>query len=423
MGYSRDSFYRFKKLYDVGGEAALQELTQKKPLLANRTPPEVEALIVELSLNKPTFGQIRIADEVCQLGHSISPAGVRGVWQRHGIETTQKRLAAAESQAGRDEQVATTDKTFANGKAARRAYREGMRKPATDWSASGFITPTGKAAERTEETIGSQTDAALDLIRSSIIDLAIPPGSRIDENLLLNDFRLGRTPAREAINRLVAEGLVNIMPNRGGTFVRKLDLSEISEILVAQQVTENILGQLYRFDDRTLVRDLETIQVAYREVVRDRRYLDITALNEQFHMRINRSLSNSFVYDFAQSIHRHIRRLLVYLYRLEAAEADLQEDAFEINLVEHDKIIEAIARKDRATLTALLAEHARTTQSRFVRIFERKRIEPFMLNIEAPPWDWPGREGSIGNHAGTEQISNEYSKRSGPKRRGRSRPA
>ncbi len=234
------------------------------------------------------------------------------------------------------------------------------------------------------EVPASQTEAALDHIRSSIIDLTIPPGSRIDENLLLNAFQLGRTPAREAINRLAAEGLVNIQPNRGGTFVRKLDLEEIGQILIAHQVSENILGQLCRFDDESLTADLTAIQKAYRIQVDARRYLDITALNEQFHMRMNRSIGNGFIETFAQSTHRHIRRLLVYLYRLEAAEPELhQNQAFERNLGEHDRIIEIVAAQDRAALIALLPEHARHTQDRLVRTLASKRIEPFGLNLES----------------------------------------
>ena len=94
MGYSRDTFYRYKQAVEEGGVEALIEKSRRKPNFRNRTAPEIEEAIVALAIDEPALGQVRVSNELRKRGLYISPAGVRGVWIRNGLQTFKHRLAA-----------------------------------------------------------------------------------------------------------------------------------------------------------------------------------------------------------------------------------------------------------------------------------------------------------------------------------------
>ena len=87
MGYSRDSFYRFKELYEKGGEVALAEISRAE---ADREEPRrarIEKAVVGMAIEQPAWGQLRVANElekqgIDDLAAACAACGCGTIWRR-----------------------------------------------------------------------------------------------------------------------------------------------------------------------------------------------------------------------------------------------------------------------------------------------------------------------------------------------------
>ncbi len=101
LGYSRDSFYRYRRIYETEGIDGLHGTSRRKPNLKNRLSPEIENTIIELGIKKPSLSRDDIQGILQERGTTISSSGVGNVLKRHRLGSKRERFDALEAEHAR----------------------------------------------------------------------------------------------------------------------------------------------------------------------------------------------------------------------------------------------------------------------------------------------------------------------------------
>jgi len=167
LGVSRQHYYDIREAIQEEGIEGLLEKSRRVPRIGNRVAPEIEQKILEYSLEYPTQGQSRAANELKKKGIVISAGGVRSIWMRHNLQTKSLRLKRLEQWAAENTNILTESQIQAleQAKEEREAYGE-VESPhpaflvAQDTCYVGYIKGVGKIYQQTGIDTHSNTGFA-----------------------------------------------------------------------------------------------------------------------------------------------------------------------------------------------------------------------------------------------------------------------
>jgi DNA-binding GntR family transcriptional regulator len=206
-------------------------------------------------------------------------------------------------------------------------------------------------------------DEAAATIRNKILELSLPPGRPVKNAWLVDHLKFGRTPVREALNRLASEGLIHIEPNQS-ILIHPLDIDEINQLLEALRVAERISGFYCDFSHPSLLDDVLAMQASQRAALRARRYLEASHWNAAFRSRVASTCRNHHLIAFHQRTINHARRLSCLVYAMEARDPLHYERQLALLDTIHGELADAIAAKDRPKLMGVLAQHVTILRGR-----------------------------------------------------------
>jgi DNA-binding GntR family transcriptional regulator len=205
----------------------------------------------------------------------------------------------------------------------------------------------------TKPVRGAGVQTVYEQLRSAIVNLELPPGSPLDEVRLSQQFAMSRTPIREALVRLVGDGLVTTLPNRS-TVVAPIDFEKLPVYFEA-------LTLMYRVTTRAAALrrtaaqmvPIKTAQADYVKAVERNDAAGMIATNRNFHLAIAEAGGNAYFTSWFSRLLDEGRRLLrLYYY------ASFDDHLPRKYVDEHEAMIKAIEKGDAEQCDELAAQHA-----------------------------------------------------------------
>ncbi len=207
-------------------------------------------------------------------------------------------------------------------------------------------------APPTERKRGEGVKFVYDILRDDILDLVLPPGSPIDEVQLAERLSMSRTPIREALVRLAAEGLVTTLPNRS-TVVSNIDFLNLHTFFDAMtlmyRVTTRLAAQFRTDADLTAIR---ARQADFARAVETHDALAMIATNRDFHAEIVEAGRNPYYTGLFCRLLDEGRRILRIYY------SSFDDHLPRRYVDEHEDIIAAIEARDVDAADRLASAHA-----------------------------------------------------------------
>ncbi|NIZ08122.1 GntR family transcriptional regulator [Pseudooceanicola sp. HF7] len=189
-------------------------------------------------------------------------------------------------------------------------------------------------------------------LRNEIIDLKLAPGSPIDETELSARFAMSRTPIREALVRLAAEGMITTLTNRT-TIVSNIDFVQLGAFFDAltlmYRVTARLAAQHYDESDLAAIR---SHQASFTKAVESGDVLGMIATNRDFHVAIAVAGRNKYYTDLFRRVLDDGRRILRLYYH------SYDDNLPRQYVIEHEHMISAMIARDVQESDRLAIEHA-----------------------------------------------------------------